>query len=241
MKVNFIKSFVKIIKKKGPLFTILFLFLFSLCVIPLVVLFFVALSKALVVGTIVFLILIGMILFEIKTKHLYQLVLLIVILNLALWFILGLLSYVKDIFSWLPGVTAYLLMAPYALFSGYVVFYLLWKASSNNAKKTLYGGVIVSTMMAIIAAMTNLIIIIGRSVQSQIKTVENITGISTSGLSTLFGNTFYNPLVGFLILFVFFNVPFIRLYLTKNKRYYLLVLYLIPIVFFLVLVVILKV
>lgn len=221
------KSLLGKVRRRGVIFTALFWFFFSFSVIPLLALFIYSTISLQIPTLVISLVLLGIITLEMFSRRLYVLSLILVLFNFVLWFIMGFIVLFQGYFDWLPGFTSYLLLAPYAFVSGGMVKMLLWRASKSH-EKTLLGGIIVSVMIALVAATTNIVIQLAARVNEGIHSVENIIGLDW--VTSLIGGKFYDPTIGFLLVMVVFNNAFVIDYLrAKHTNNTILLWYLVPV------------
>lgn len=214
---------------KGPLFSFLWSFFFMMSVVPLFLFFLVSFIKGNLPG-IVLALLFGAIIFEQgRQRQLFPLTKTIVLLNLTLWFLLGLFTLIETISSQLRGLFSYLLLTPYALISGFCIFYLFSHATDDQ-ESVLKGAVSVSLMIAIISAINGAI-------------VHALAFIKHHAFELSFPHSDLNlPSLksihlSFLLVFILFNFPFVKYYLSRGKRKALLLHYLFPLLTYTLLVI----
>lgn len=226
-----IKQFHKKVKSKGMVFRLLFYFFFLMFFVPLLIFLGLAFYKGNIPWLIILLTLLGAFMYEIRHNRLYQTCLLMVISNMLLWFVMGLMPFIQNILSWLPGFFTYILLIPYALISGGMTHMLLWK-STYDARKTLRGFVLISMMIALVAVTTDIIRSLATNVSDNIEKVSTITpwlSIITEGLLQ---GPLYNPVIGFFLILVMFNFGTILRYVHERKSARGLLLYAVPIALF---------
>ena len=207
--------------EKGSLFSFVFYLFFMMSFLPLILLFVISVIKGNLPGITLALLFGGILVRDIKLRNLHHLCRDMAVLNLTLWFLLGFFSLIIGFVQTLPGVFGYIFLAPYAIISGYFVFYLL-KRSSKEPWDVLTGGVTVSTMIAVVSAING-------AISSALAHLPAY--LAAHGIEVIFTFSMgsFNQHVAFAGLLVLFNVPFVRYYWkqAKTKRGFLL--YVIPV------------
>jgi hypothetical protein len=215
---------------KGGWFSFLFFAFLMTSAIPLLLLFLGVLATGKIVGLVVVALFGGLLARQVVRKDLFGLCREMAILNLTLWFLLGFITFFHKLVESTPWYIAYIGLAPYALISGYLVFYLFSSAAQDKSR-ILRGGVAVSTMMAFISAVNGVAINYLAIISERV--AEAGTG-AASKVAGVVAQKMHDPSIGFAITLVFFNLPFLRHYL-KGERRKDLFLYLIPIFLYLTL------
>ena len=198
---------------KGAGFSFLFFLFFMMSTLPILALFVVSLARFNLPGIALALVFGGILVRDMLQEDLFVLCRDMAVLNLTLWFRLGVFNVFQQQFmTGASGLLAYVLLAPYAIISGLLVFYLLRKADGTR-KRVLSGGVAVSTMIAVIMAVSGGILDALRTLS---ETVAETTG---SGWLSSVNPSAYHPFIGFLVLLVVFNAPFLHYYLKGRRRW----------------------
>ena len=214
---------------KGSLFNFLFFLFLMMAAVPILFLFFSSLFTMNLPGIVLALVLGAILVNDFKKKDLFILSRDIIILNTTLWFLLGLLSIVKQLFPTMPAFVTYLLLIPYAALSGFMAFTLLKKAEPhNNRKRLLRAAVAISSIIAVVSAINGALLSTLELFTTTLQDKVSISLLDTIVLSL------HNPHIAFLIVLVLFNLPFLKHYLQgKNRRQ--LLLYLFPVGVYLIL------
>lgn len=228
------RIFVQVMER-GPWFSFVFFMFFMMSFLPIIMLFFASLYQKNLLGIVLALVLGAVLARNMKRRKLYEFCRDMALLNLTLWFLLGFFSLIEGIVATLPGILAYILLIPYALISGYLNFYLLSRANKKR-EKVLYAGIAVSTMIAIISAISGAIMHVLRVASEQSKQIISSNG--NTPMITKIIPEFQNPHLSFILVLILFNIPFIVYYFKKGKtKPYRLLWYLIPICAYILLVV----
>lgn len=196
---------------KGAGFSFLFFLFLMMSALPILALFVVSLGRGNLPGIALALMFAGVLVKDVKVGDLFILCRDLAVLNLTLWFLLGFFSVVQAFMEGASGVLTYALLAPYAVISGLLVFFLLHKADGDR-RRVLLGGVAVSTMMAAISAINGAVL---EAVRSLSEEVAETTG---AGVVTALNPSGYSPFLAFVLLLVVFNVPFVLYYLKGRRR-----------------------
>lgn len=211
---------------KGSGFSFVFFLFFMMSFLPIIMLFFASLYQKNLPGIALALVFGAVLVKDMKQRKLFELCRDMAVLNLTLWFLLGFFTLIQGLTTGLPGILAYLLLVPYALISGYLVFFLLSRADRNR-EKVLRGGLAVSTMMAIISAINGAIMHALRAVSTQVEQL-----VLTNGTTPMVAQAiprFQDPHLSFLLVLVLFNIPFVVYYLAKGNKHRGLWWYLLPV------------
>ncbi len=156
---------------------------------------------------------------DFRQRNLFHMVRDMTILNMTMWFLLGFFTFIQQLFVHLQSIFVYILLAPYAIISGYLVFYLL-SNTGENKETIVRGAVAISTMIAVVSAVNGAILTAFR-IMSQTVASSNLgelTGIYV--LVERFSWQGHNPHLAFLILLVIFNIPFFTYYIRASKKPY---------------------
>lgn len=226
-----IRRFHKNVKSKGPIFRMLFYFFFLMFFVPLLVFLGLAIYKGNIPWLIILLALLGVFTYEIRHNRLYQTCLLMIISNMLLWFVMGLMPFIQNILSWLPGIFTYILLIPYALISGGMTHVLLWK-STHDARKTLRGFVLISMMIALVAVTTDIVRGLATNITDNIEKVGSVAPVLSNLVEKLLQGSLYNPVIGFFLVLIMFNFGTVLRYVRERKSARGLILYLGPIATF---------
>lgn len=219
---------------KGGWFSFVFYLFVMMSFLPLFLLFSISLIKTNLPGIALSLVFGAILARDIKHKNLFATCRDMAVLNLTLWFLLGFFSIITGFINALHGWAGYLFIIPYAIISGYFVFFLL-KGSSKKPWDVLTGAVAVSTMIAIVSAINGAIMNAFTMLSARIAELESEVGVA---VISRFDIGSFNQHVAFLSILVFFNIPFVLYYWkkTKNKKGFLL--YLIPLAVYVLMVII---
>ena len=212
---------------KGPVFSFVFFFFFMMSALPIPLLFFLSLAANQLFGAALAVTFATILIADFRQRDLFRVCRDLAVLNLTLWLLLGFFSLIEGFATALPGILSYLLLAPYALISGFLVFYLLSRADKKPLR-VLKGGVAVSTMIAVISAINGAIMHLMRLASQEAEQL-----IPSNGLVPMVVNTiprFTNPHLSFLLVLALFNLPFIFYYLRKSSTRNGLWWYLVPII-----------
>lgn len=218
--------------EKGAGFSFVFFLFFMMTSIPIVLLLIGSLTKGNLPGLALALVFAAVIAKDLYRRRLFETCRDMAVLNLTLWFLLGFFSLVQGLNADLPSYLSYLLLAPYAILSGFLVHYLLSRAESDH-RRVLLGGVIVSTMIAVISAINGAIISAMHDVTAQTQQLVDANG-ATAFLPDVVPS-FSNPHLSFLLVLILFNIPFINRYVRKSDEKRGLWWYLLPLAVYAVL------
>ncbi|MBN1275784.1 hypothetical protein JXA12_05870 [Candidatus Woesearchaeota archaeon] len=220
---------------KGAVFSFVFYLFLMMSALPIIMLFFGSFVTWNPAGLILPLLFGAILARDIKTKNLFRTCRDMAVLNLTMWFLLGLFPLLQSFMAGASGMGFYLLLLPYGIISGYLVYYLLSRADGKRPRRVLWGGVAVSTMMAAISAINGAVTSAINELNERLVGLVATGGEAGSPFISSFGSISLNPHLSFLIVLVLFNVPFIRYYWKRGKGKQLFLAYLIPIAVYLAL------
>lgn len=217
---------------KGAIFSFLFFLFFIMAAVPILVLFFISLRATNLPGIVLAMVLGGILVHDLRRRDLFVFCRDMIILNATLWFLLGLLSLVKQLFAGLPPYVTYLLLVPYAAISGLFVFTLLKQSEpKQDRERLLKAGVAISSIIAVVSAVNGAML---ATLDLLVQKAGSVTPVG-QGLLQHLSLRLHNPHVAFVIVIVLFNISFLKHYL-KGKRRMGLFYYLFPLATYLVLI-----
>ena len=208
------KSVFRQALEKGSMFSFVFFLFFMMSTLPLILLFVISLAKKNLPGIALSLVFRAILARDIKVKNLYGMCRDMAVLNLTLWFLLGFFSLIIGFLGSAQGVFGYVFLLPYAMISGYFVFYLL-KKSSKHPWDVLMGAVTVSTMMAVVSAINGAIMSALTLLSERLAELESEVGVS---IISRFSMGSFNQHIAFIGILIFFNLPFILYYYNNAKQ-----------------------
>ncbi|MBD3209492.1 hypothetical protein GF367_03665 [Candidatus Woesearchaeota archaeon] len=209
---------------RGPGFSFVFFLFFMMSFLPLALLFVLSLFSYNLPGLALALVMGAVLVRDVRLRRLFSLCRDMAVLNMTLWFLLGFFSLMQTLFTAWSGALTYVLLAPYAVISGYLVYYLLSR-SERDEKRVFRGGIAVSTMIAVISAINGAI---GNAMNIlRERVIDAAESGVVEGVAGALSPSTHNPHLAFLLVLVIFNIPFARQYLKKRHRRGLL-LYVIP-------------
>jgi hypothetical protein len=217
---------------KGFWFSFLFYVFFMMSVIPIFLVIIASLMTNHYSSMLIPIVFATILFFDFKSKNLFRLCRNLTVLNLTLWFLFGFFSLLQQIAQELPSFLTYIILVPYAIISSFMVFYLLSRAD-RDPKKVIKGGIAVSTMIALISAVNGAIISALKTMTEQAEQI--IQSNSTTMLVEKVTPSFHNPHLAFLLVFILFNIPFVRYYWKMSKKRNLLWYYIIPVILYVLL------
>jgi len=211
------ESVFKQVMARGSLYSFLFFLFFMMSAIPIFLFFFVSLFSTNLPGIALALVFAAIIIRDFRQKNLFNTVRDITILNMTMWFLLGFFTFIQQLFASLQSIFVYVLLAPYAIVSGYLVFYLLSKTDEKQ-KTIIKGAVAVSTMIAVVSAINGAILAAFRSMSETLANsdIGELTGIYK--IVERFSWEGHNPHIAFLVLLIVFNIPFVWSFVKRAKK-----------------------
>jgi hypothetical protein len=232
-------GFNDFLSQKGTLFMVLFyilLVVFSLqliagIVISLIQLKFLNLIFPLIFG--------GLTINYIRKRNLYGILMTIFLLSPIGLLILAVFPLLQSFIA-IGNVPFYVLISIHTLIVGLLIAYMFSKVS-ENFKKYLTTGVIFSSILGLIFAINSMIGTILSKLSAQLSQLSAGSPMGASGLVSMFNSEIFNANIAFILAFIFFNIPYAIFYLKReDKNPKLFLLYLIPIIIFILLSFILK-
>ena len=232
-------GFNQFLSQKGTLFTVLFyilLVIFSLqlvagIVISLIQLKFLNLIFPLLFG--------GLIFNYIRKRNLYGILMTIFLLSPIGLLILTVFPLLQSFIA-IGNVPFYVLISIHTLIVGLLIAFMFSKVS-ENFKKYLTTGIIFSSILGLIFAINSMIGTILSKLSAQLSQFSAGSPMGAGGLVSMFNSEIFNANIAFILAFIFFNIPYIIFYLKReDENPKLFLLYLIPIIIFILLSFILK-
>ncbi|MBU1269970.1 MAG: hypothetical protein KJ583_02205 [Nanoarchaeota archaeon] len=231
------ESFFKLVSQKGQLFAVFFYILLFFLALQLVAGF----VASLIFGSIIYIALsafgILTVAFLVFRKKLYSLLMLIFF---SLPFFTFFMVY-PLVQSFVPSgnTLMYFLIPLNALIIGLLASFMFGRVV-DTFKKFLNTAIIFSSMLAVIFSLNVLINLLFAALNEKLKILTGGVGgvemMVAPGILSMFGTAQVNPYIGFALAFIFLNIPYFFFYFKiQDKKLYLLLLYLIPIILFVVL------
>lgn len=208
-----VKSIFAQVMRRGELYSFVFFMFFIMSVVPLAVLFFTSVGSYNPAGIALVFVLGGILYHDFHNRRLFSLCRDMVLLNVTLWFLLGFFSFIQQ-FSRGGGFLTYVFLIPYAVVSGFAVFYL-FKGAERKKEVVLKGAVAVSSMIAVVSAINGALLDATRFLFDHLQALEQKGVVQL--LLRLNEHT-HNPHIAFAVVFVLFNIPFVRFYLKGHRR-----------------------
>jgi len=219
----------QLLSQKGKLFMILFyilLVIFSLVLVLGFIYSLIAFNLIILIASIIFG---AMTIRYLIKRNLYKLLVMV-----SFTVVLFPLVIFPSIYSFINigNVTFYVLISVYALIAGMLTSYMLNKVS-ETFKKYLIIGIFSSLVLASIYAASGFTQTILSTLSAQLAQASINNSTETTSLIGLFGSNFFNGNIAFSLVFLFFNIPYFYFsFQREDKNLKLFLLYLIPIIIF---------
>lgn len=211
------KSIFTQVMDNGGLYSFFFFLFFMMSAVPIVLFFFFSLVSGNLPGIVLAMVFAAILVRDFLQKNLFHTVRDMTILNMTMWFLLGFFTFIQQLFAGLQSIFVYILLTPYAIISGYLVFYLLSKTSES--KETIVkGAVAISTMMAVVSAVNGAILAAFRIMSETITSSQLAESTGIYAIVERFSWQGHNPHIAFLVLLLVFNIPFVSYYLKNTKK-----------------------
>jgi len=174
----------------------------------------------------------------VRKRDIYKILMTIFLLSPTSMIVLLALPFIKSFLS-IGNIPFYVFIAIYTLILGLFMAFMFSKVS-ETFKRYLMSSIIFSSLLALIFAIINLIGLI------ILKLLENITSLAAStnlgSILSVFNSETLDSNIAFCIAFVAFNIPYIIFYSRrKDKKPKLALLYIIPILIYILISFILRV
>lgn len=220
------KEFNETVKQKGKTFQILFYVLLTIYFILFLVNTISSLLKLKILEGFFSLIWIVIMIYLLKKCSFYDATWLLLLQSP--FYLLFILLPITQIFLSLSNVLIYLLIAGTSLIFG-MVYGFLFNKTSDTTSKLLIPSYFLSIIVSFIFALIKVIDIM-------FKPLAELYNLSTvSRFLSIYTQHLFNTNIGFVLFFVFFNIPFVKYFLTREDRQNKqLALYLIPILIFII-------
>ncbi len=232
-------GFNQFLSQKGTLFMVIFYILLVIFSLQLVAGIIISLIKSKFVNLIFPLLFGGSIIIYIKKRNLYGILMTIFLLSPIGLLILTVFPLLKS-FTAMGNVLFYALISISTFVVGLLIAYMFNKVS-DNSKKYLTTGVIFSSLLGLIFATNSMIGTIISKLSAQLSQLSAGNPLGTTGIVSLFSSEIFNANIAFVLAFISFNIPYVIFYFKReDKTLKLLLLYLIPVLVFILLSFILK-
>ena len=236
---NLTLGFNQFLSQKGTLFIVLFyilLVVFSLELIAGIVISLIQLKFI----NLIFPLLFGWLTINyIRKRNLYGILMTIFLLSPIGLLILTIFPLLQSFIA-IGNVPFYVLISIHTLIVGLLIAYMFSKVS-ENFKKYLSTGIIFSSVLGLIFAINSMIGNILSKLSAQLSQLSAGSPMGAGGLVGMFNSEIFNANIAFILAFIFFNIPYVIFYFKrKDKNTKLFLLYLIPILIFILLSFILK-
>lgn len=238
-KTNSSLGFNQFLSQKGTLFMVLFYILFVIFSLQLVAGIVISLIQLKFLNLIFPLLFGGITINYIRKRNLYGILMIIFLLSPIGLGILILFPLIQSFIA-IGNVPFYLLISIHTLIVGLLIAYMFSKVS-DNFKKYLTTGVIFSSVLGLIFAINNMIETILSKISVQLSQLSAESPMEAYGILSMFNSEIFNANIAFILAFIFFNIPYVIFYFKReDKNPKLFLLYLIPIIIFILLSFILK-
>ncbi|MFT4343718.1 MAG: hypothetical protein ACMXYE_03135 [Candidatus Woesearchaeota archaeon] len=232
-------GFNQFLSQKGTLFTVLFYILLVIFSLQLVAGIIISLIQLKFINLIFPLLFGGLIVNYIRKKNLYEILMTIFLLSPIGLLILREFPLLQS-FMTIGNVPFYVLISIHTLIVGLLIAFMFSKVS-ENFKKYLTTSIIFSSFIGLIFAINSMIGTILSQLSAQLSQLSAGSPMGATGLVSMFNSEIFNANIAFILAFIFFNIPYVIFYLKReDKNPKLFLLYLIPIILFILLSFILK-
>ncbi len=219
------------VKEKGSAFQALFYIALAMYFIPILISIGSSLLKFDVLRVLFASLWILAMVYLLKKNNFYEVLWLTLMFSpISIFFIL-----LPMIQLFIPSSAAlvYLLISGVALVSG-IIYGLLFSKTSDTSSKFIMPSIFYSMIISFVFALAKIITSILESLGRQFSA---LSANAPAGLSTIttISQPISNPTIGFLLFMIFFNAPFIKYFLLReDRKNKYLVLYVIPIITFII-------
>jgi len=165
----------------------------------------------------------GLFIYFLVKKKIYETLTEIFVLSPDVFFIWAILPMLASFIEGISSSFVYIFIAFYVGLTGLVIHYMFNKIC--DTKKYIITGVIMSSLLALAFAVNAGVVWLFNTVVTDI--------------GVMLAHPTFNPYVGFIIAFLFFNISFAYFYMKKEHNHKMLALFGIPIVVYIVFAVIL--
>ncbi len=233
---NLSQGFNQILSEKGTLFTVLFYILLVVFSLELVAGIAISLIQLKFLNLIFPLLFGWLMIHYVRKRNLYGILMTLFLLSPIGLLILIVLPLLQG-FIEIGNVPFYVFISIHTLIVGLLMAYMFNKVS-ENFKKYLITGIIFSSVLGLIFAVDTMIGTILSKMSAQYSLVFPDSSMGTNGL---FNSKIFNANIAFILAVLFFNLPYVIFYLKREDRNpKLFLLYLIPVILFMLLSFVLK-
>ncbi len=238
-KENSSLNFSQSLSQKGPAFMILFYILLVIFSLQLIAGIVISLFQSNFLNLVFPLIFGGFIINYILKKKLYEILMIIFILSPFGLLILTAYPLFQSFIA-AENNLIYVLISIHTLIVGTLIAFMFDKII-KTFKKYLTTGIIFSSILGLIFAINNMIGLLISKLSAHLSqlSAENPAGVSE--FASIFNSEIFNANIAFTLALIFFNVPYTIFYFKReDKNSKLFLIYLIPIVLFILLSFVLK-